>query len=291
MAEKAKPSTLEILRDAKSSALKGGIAGGAAQVINVCSLMWLRTTMNHQYRYGGGTRSTISKLWKEGGIPRFYRGLTPALIQSPVARFGDTAANVGILALLDGYESTAKMPIGLKTAAGSCGAAVFRIFLMPIDAWKTTKQVEGKEGLRRLYQKGRQHGVRVYFHGALAAMSATWVGHYPWFFAHNFLSENLPQFDFTFGRHVRYAFIGFVSSVISDTCSNSIRVVKTTRQTATTPMTYPEAFRGIIAKDGILGLLGRGLGTRILTNGISGCIFSVGWKSIQQMLNDRSKTK
>lgn len=31
---------------------------------------------------------------------RYYNGLLPALIQGPIARFGDTAANVGILALL-----------------------------------------------------------------------------------------------------------------------------------------------------------------------------------------------
>lgn len=63
-------------------------------------------------------------------------------------------------------------------------------------------------------------------------MGATWVGHYPWFFTHNYLSENLPAFDFAYGRHVRYAAIGFASSVVSDTCSNSIRVLKTTKQTS-----------------------------------------------------------
>ena len=30
-----------------------------------------------------------------GGIPRFYRGLLPALVQGPLSRFGDTAANTG----------------------------------------------------------------------------------------------------------------------------------------------------------------------------------------------------
>ena len=40
-------------------------------------------------------------LWKQGGIPRFYRGLGPALFQGPLSRFGDTAANTAILALLE----------------------------------------------------------------------------------------------------------------------------------------------------------------------------------------------
>ena len=34
------------------SALGGGISGGIAMFVNVGALMWLRTTINYQYRYG-----------------------------------------------------------------------------------------------------------------------------------------------------------------------------------------------------------------------------------------------
>lgn len=78
----------------------------------------------------------------------------------------------------------------------------------------------------------RTHGVSKLYHGSLAAMGATWVGHYPWFLTHNYLSQSLPHFDFLYGNHARYALIGFWSSLVSDTCSNSIRVLKTTKQTA-----------------------------------------------------------
>ena len=57
--------------------------------------MWLRTTINYQYRYGTTTGQALRTLYKEGGIPRFYRGLLPALVQGPLSRFGDTAANAG----------------------------------------------------------------------------------------------------------------------------------------------------------------------------------------------------
>ena len=43
--------------------------------------MWLRTTMNYQYRYGTGTREAMSTLYKQGGIGRFYQGLPYALMQ------------------------------------------------------------------------------------------------------------------------------------------------------------------------------------------------------------------
>lgn len=280
-----------ILEHAKSQAFKGGIAGASAQVFNVMTFMWLRTTMNYQYRHGGSTTQVFRSLWKEGGVPRFYRGLVPALLQSPLSRFGDTASNVGILALLDGTEQTKNLPVGVKTAVASCGAACWRLFLMPIDAWKTTKQVEGGEGLKHLVTKVRNHGITKLYHGSVAAMGATWVGHYPWFFSHNYFSQNLPSFDFAYGNHVRYGVIGFISSVISDTCSNSIRVLKTTKQTSTVPLTYMATIREVVGKDGLFGLFFRGLGTRILTNAMQGMVFSVGWKAVQGELEKRSKAK
>ncbi|PFH31818.1 putative MC family transporter [Besnoitia besnoiti] len=278
---------LEILMYSRDQAFRGGIAGASAQVVNVLAFMWLRTTMNYQYRYGGTTLGSIKKLYGEGGVVRFYRGLLPALMQSPLSRFGDTAANVGVLAALDASPRTQDLPIGIKTALASCGAAGWRFFLMPLDAWKTTKQVEGGNGLQVLVAKVRTYGVPKLYHGAVAAMGATWVGHYPWFFTHNYLSETLPKFEFTYGKHMRYALIGFASSVVSDTCSNSIRVLKTTKQTSVVPLTYMQTLREVLSKDGFTGLFFRGLGTRILTNGLQGMVFSVGWKAIQDHLNNR----
>ena len=66
--------------------------------------MWVRTVMNYQYRHGGTTTTAFTTLWRQGGIRRLYRGFGPALLQGPLARFGDTAANVALLALLDGTQ-------------------------------------------------------------------------------------------------------------------------------------------------------------------------------------------
>lgn len=41
-------------------------------------------------------KQAVRTLYKQGGIPRFYHGFIPALVQAPVARFGDTAANAGV---------------------------------------------------------------------------------------------------------------------------------------------------------------------------------------------------
>jgi len=136
------PDLNQILKKASKKALSGGKAGASASVVQVLSLMWLRTSMNYQYRYGGTLSSSLSKLYNEGGIPRFYQGLPFALIQGPLTRFGDTAANVGILALLDSVDFTMGMPLPLKTLCGSLTAGIWRIFLMPVDTSKTVMQVE-----------------------------------------------------------------------------------------------------------------------------------------------------
>ena len=43
--------------------------------------------------------------------------------------------------------------------------------------------------------------------------------------------------------------IGFVSSVVSDSLSNSIRVVKTYRQTNKEPISYPETVKRCVVQD------------------------------------------
>lgn len=250
----------------------------------VTTLMWMRTTMNAQYRFGGGTLETMRALYKEGGVLRFYRGYLPALAQGPLSRFGDTAANAGILALMDGLDSTRGLPVGVKTMCASATAAAWRIALMPLDATKTIMQVEGTRGLPILGAKIRASGPGVLFHGALAASGATLAGHFPWFFTYNTLDERLPMPQSPMQKLGRRAFIGFCASAVSDTVSNSIRVVKTTKQTHSQSISYPDVVRLVVREDGVAGLFGRGLKTRLLANGMQGVLFSVLWKYIDEAL-------
>ena len=257
----------EILKESGRKALGGGLPGAMAMGVQVVSLMWLRTTMNYQYRYGTSTTQAIRALYKDGGILRFYRGIGPALFQGPLSRFGDTASNAGMLSLLNQQESTEKLPIAVKTGAASLTAGAFRIFLMPIDTLKTILQVEGKNGLPILREKISKGGIRVIYHGALGAAGATAVGHYPWFATHNILQEKIPKRKTFFENLLRNAGIGFCSSMVSDCTSNSIRVVKTTKQTSRESISYTKAMKMIVDADGVSGLFFRGLGTRLLANG------------------------
>ena len=63
------------------------------------------------------------------------------------------------------------------------------------------------------------------------------------------------------------------------------------RQTSTVPISYMSAVSTIIAKDGISGLLFRGLVTKIISNGCQGILFSVLWRLGQDYMNENAKKK
>ena len=256
--------------------------------VQVLSLMWLRTTVNFQYANGTSMGVALRTLYSQGGIPRFYRGLAPALIQGPLSRFGDTAANTGILSLWAAYpELDEKVPTFAKSATCSLAAALFRIFLMPVDTFKTTMQVQGS--MKPVLDKVKAHGPSVLYHGSLAAASATFIGHYPWFATYNYLDSTYPKREDRLEELLRRMGMGFCASAISDTCSNSVRVVKTTKQASLTNVTYPEVVRAIVAKDGVRGLMFRGLETKIFSNGLQGIMFSVLWKYFEEALKKMEK--
>ena len=270
--EKQKES---ILNKSINRAFYGGISGFTAMGVQVTSLMWLRTTMNYQYRYGGTIKNTVKTLYKDGGLLRFYRGYFAAMSIGPLSRFGDTAANTFAMSINN--ENT---PLFIKTVSGSVLASGWRLFLMPIDAIKTNLQVNGN--LDKLKNKISNNGTKVIYNGSLASMSATFVGHYPWFLTYNILSEKIPeQKDFSLTL-LRNGFIGFTSSVVSDCFSNSLRVIKTVRQTHQNQTSYVNIVNDILKNDGIKSLLGRGLQTRILTNGIQGMMFTICWKYFEK---------
>ena len=256
-------------------AIKAGLNGYKAMTIQVCSLMWLRTIMNYQYKNGGSFKEVLLKLYKEGGIRRFYSGIIPALIQGPLCRFGDTFSNAIILNFLKPYP----IPIFIKTILASGTAGIIRIILTPIDTIKTMRQVEGKNAINKLTKKIKENGFFSLYDGALANSALTIIGHYPWFLVHNYLDKYIPMYN----NNIMYilmrnAFIGFTSSCVSDIISNSIRVMKTSVQTGEGKKGYKEIYEEIKKKEGIKGVFIRGLNTRLITNGIQGLMFNIMWK-------------
>ena len=115
--------------------------------------------------------------------------------------------------------------IGVKTMAASTTAALMRVLWMPIDTVKTTLQVEGKDGMALLKERVRLNPLRLYY-GAVGAMVAKWSAHFPFFYCYNYLQTQFKMPDTLYEKLWRNAGIGFVSSILSDGCANTFRVLK-----------------------------------------------------------------
>ena len=237
------------MKNAGKKALGGGLAGALVMVVQVLALMWMRTTIYYQHAKGTSTMEAMAALYAAGGVARFYQGMSAALFQGPLSRFGDTAANAGAMALLE--DST--MSDGLKTFCASVCAALCRILITPIDTLKTTLQVQGTAGMAILTDRVAREGILSLWSGAAGSSVATLMGHYPWFLTYNFLQGKVPKTSGVAGQF-RSAIIGFVSSFFSDVITNPVRVVKTAKQTAPLDIGYAAMASQIIAEDGQIKL-------------------------------------
>ena len=86
------------------------------------------------------------------------------------------------------------------------------------------------------------------------------------FATYNTLDSLIPVPDEMLPKLGRNALLGFCSSVVSDTVSNSLRyalatliprVLKTVRQTSEVKISYVDAAQQVIEKDGVIGLFVR----------------------------------
>eukprot|EP00618_Florenciella_parvula_P036647 CAMPEP_0119478962 /NCGR_PEP_ID=MMETSP1344-20130328/8457_1 /TAXON_ID=236787 /ORGANISM="Florenciella parvula, Strain CCMP2471" /LENGTH=340 /DNA_ID=CAMNT_0007513173 /DNA_START=362 /DNA_END=1385 /DNA_ORIENTATION=+ len=279
-------NTWDAVRKSVKKSLASGMAGGSAMFFQVLFLMPLDTTVTYQYRYGlTNSKALAALLGHKAGWRRLYMGIGPALAQGPLSRFGDTAANAGVISMLQHSPATRDLPLVLQTFLGSATAASWRVALMPLDVWKTILQVKGGNGHHELRERVRLQGPRSLYFGGVAAFMSSLCGHLPWYTTYNWLQVKLPQLEPGAGvveKALRNGFIGFSASVVSDCCTNWLRIVKSIRQAE--GISYSSAVGLVMRTDGVAGLLGRGLKTRILANGIQALIFTALWKHLEEAL-------
>ena len=68
-------------------------------------------------------------------------------------------------------------------------------------------------------------------------------------------------------------------------------VIKTKKQTSLEALSYMATISLIIAEDGVQGVFLRGLGTKLITNGVSAMLFSIMWKYFEEMLTKKEDAK
>ncbi len=104
------------------------------------------------------------------------------------------------------------------------------------------------------------------------------------FFTYNTLTKSQLIRTLIPSKLLRNAGTGLLASIVSDTCVNAIRVVKTTKQAMGSKhnASYGDTIRMILAADGWKGLFGRGLRTRIFANALQSMIFTVIWRALAE---------
>lgn len=273
---------LDVVHRSKEAAFRGGIYAASAGLIQVISLMWLRTTVNYQYRYGVPMVKALRELYLQGGVIRFYKGVSYAIVLGPVCKFGATAANEGARVLMDSYDLNSTTAQFYATILGTGLNALWRFLLMPLETCKTVLQVDGSTGFQRLIAKVMKGNISVLYQGSAACLLVSTVSHYPWFYVYNLLDKTMKKSTDLIDTIVRSAFIGFMASAASDIISNGLRIIKTIKQSTISDnikgVSYLTIITNLYREGGWQALLGRGLGTRLFTNGIQSVIFTVLWK-------------
>lgn len=88
------------------------------------------------------------------------------MIQGPLSRFGSTAANDGVNALLASLSFSQSWGAARSTFVASLVVGLWRILLMPIDTCKTVLQVDSTTGFKNLLRKVKAGKIGVLYQGA-----------------------------------------------------------------------------------------------------------------------------
>lgn len=113
------------------------------------------------------------------------------------------------------------------------------------------------------------------------------------FFVYNLLSKNEAVIQAISSQLIRNGFVGLAASIVSDTMVNSLRVIKTTKQSLGSKhnLSYFETIRMVLAADGWKGLFGRGLRTRIMANALQSALFTIIWRGLADHWGNQANTK
>lgn len=262
--------------------MKGGLAGMLAGLLQVACLMWIRTIMNHQYYHGGGFVETMQSLYIEGGIPRFYQGVTFAAMQVPLARFGDTFSQSAVAASLVSF-GLAKHGLATGVIVATI-CALWRLCIAPLDTLKLTAQVHGTSAGKLFGRRLQEGGLSELWSGALAMFALIWVGSIPFWTTYNAVMQYWPDSHYEPMHVFRNGVAGVLASLACDIVSNWLRVLKVKRQAAEVGSVSIEGYfrdaRDVIRKDGLYGLVFRGMFTKLAAGAIQGAFFSVFWNML-----------
>lgn len=117
-----------------SKALLNGVSGCFGVACQTVSLLGVYNLKQERVRSGGKTIETVVKLYRAGGVVRFYQGFFSAFRSASMARFGDNFFSSFVTKEMDKNKYLKKSPIFLKAALVWAFASTWRLLILPIDA-------------------------------------------------------------------------------------------------------------------------------------------------------------
>jgi hypothetical protein len=271
------------VKGALHKGMLGGLAGIGAGIVQVMCLNWLKTAMNWQYYHGGSLKDAFRSLWLEGGIGRFYQGAGFAFVQVPVAHFGSTFVQAGIVGLV---SSSGHIVHGMQaTMLVAIMGAFWRILIAPLDTLKTTWQVHGTSAKKMFDRRLHVSGPSELWSGASALFFCQLMAKLPWWGVYNIIMQSWSQPSSPAMSMLRNGIAGMLAQMASDVATNSIRVLKVRRQATVEGQGYAADAEEIVNEEGVMGLFLRGLSGRIILGSLNGALFAVLWNLIMGAMN------
>lgn len=259
--------------DILSKSVETGLNGSLTQIGQITTLMWYKTITNYQYVYGTNFTKTCKLLYKQGGLSRFYSGYFTTLGLTPLLRFGD----IGINSFIN--KKFLNQNVFINTGLTSTLSGLWRVSLLPLEVIKTNQNIYGKNCSLILKKRIKKYGIKELYKGSNITFAYSVVSNFGWFGGYNYLSKKFPiENKHNISELLLKSSIHAVgASVSSDLLSNSLRIVKTIKQTEGSNDNYYQINKNIIKKDGFKGLFNRGLKTMIIGNAIQSFFFCVGF--------------
>lgn len=241
----------------------------SASFINTSLFLWLNTITQHQYKNGNNFKNTVAILYKNGGIPRFYNGFIPTVINTSCNRFLDYLT----------HETIQVDNLFTKVFVGGILASALKIVITPLETYKVMNQIHGNKAFKLLKLRTKNNGIKSLWKGSNDIALTNFVEHIGWFNTYEYLDRKLPK---DMNVILRSGFLGLTSSVTTDVLSNHLKIVKTMKQT--TNLNYNQIINEIIKKNGVQGLFLRGLSTKLMTNSLYGITFSLLYANLKKDL-------
>lgn len=125
-----------------SNAFLNGVSGCVGVACQTMGLLGIYNLKEERVRTGGNAIQTAVKLYRTGGVVRFYQGFFSAFRSASMARFGDNFFSAFVTKEMNKNAYLKRSPILVKATFVWLFASTWRLFILPIDALGQVSKVK-----------------------------------------------------------------------------------------------------------------------------------------------------